>query len=76
MSDAQPLDEAAVEAMVSEALAAIAVADTVADLRSVRLAHTGEKAPLALANREIGRLSPADRKVVGQLLGQARARVN
>jgi len=65
----------AIEAMVADALAAIAAADSVTALKEARLAHAGERSPLALANRAIGSLQPQERKQAGQLLGAARGTV-
>ncbi|MFW6599510.1 phenylalanine--tRNA ligase subunit alpha [Propionibacteriaceae bacterium Y2011] len=65
-----------VEQLVREAIAAFAQATTAADLNTARLAHTGDRSPLALANRGIGQLPPADRKDAGRLIGQARGKVN
>jgi len=71
-----PLSEAAVEGMVAAALAAIAAASTVAEVKAARLAHAGDRSPLALANRTIGALPPQEKKAAGQRMGAARARVN
>lgn len=71
-----PLDEAAITAAVDHALAAISGAATLDELKAVRLAHTGEKSPLSLANREIGALSKDQKAVAGKLLGSSRGRVN
>ncbi len=65
-----------IDEMVSDALAAVEGATTTAELKQVRIDHTGDKSPLALANREIGALPPAARKEVGKRVGQARGRVN
>ena len=54
-----------VEAMVAEALAAFAAATSVAELKQARLAHAGDRSPIALANREIGALPPQARKDAG-----------
>ena len=70
------LDASAIETMVGDALTAFAASSSIAELKSARIAHTGEKSPLALANREIGALPPAARKEAGQRMGQARGRVN
>jgi phenylalanyl-tRNA synthetase alpha chain len=70
------LTEESVSAARDEALAAISAAATLADLKTVRSAHAGDKSPLALANREIGALTPAGRKDAGQRVGQARGMVN
>ena len=67
-----PLDAAHVEAMVAEALAAFQAATSVAELKQARLAHAGDRSPIALANREIGALPPQARKDAGSRIGQAR----
>ncbi len=69
------LDPANVEAAVEAALAAIAAASSLDDLKAVRIAHQGEKSPLALANREIGALPPSAKAEAGKRVGQARGRV-
>ncbi|WP_347351128.1 phenylalanine--tRNA ligase subunit alpha [Intrasporangium sp.] len=69
------LDPAAVAAAVADALAAVAAAASLDELKAVRLAHQGEKSPLALANREIGALPPSARAEAGKRMGQARGRV-
>ena len=69
------LSEEAVQAMVDAALAAIAGAQDLNGLKDVRLAHAGDRSPLALANREIGALPPAAKAEVGKRIGQARAQV-
>ena len=66
----------AVQGHRDAALAAIAGATTLAELKQVRLDHAGDKSPLALANREIGGMAPEERKTAGQLIGQARGAVN
>ena len=60
-----PLSADSVEDMVAEALAAFAAAATVAELKQARLAHAGDRSPIALANREIGALPPEARKSRG-----------
>ncbi len=70
-----PLGAEAVQAMVDEALRAFADAKTLAELKAARLAHAGDRSPLALANREIGALPPAARKDAGARLGAARGQI-
>ena len=65
-----------VDAARDAALAAIAGAGDLDELKGVRLAHAGDRSPLALANREIGALPPQARKEAGQRIGQARGTVN
>lgn len=71
-----PLDADAVESTLSAALEAFGAARDLDELKAARIAHTGERSPLALANRAIGGLAPADKAVAGRTLGQARGRVN
>jgi phenylalanyl-tRNA synthetase alpha chain len=71
-----PLKAEEVEAMRDAALAAIAGAADLAELKQVRLEHAGDRSPLALANREIKALPPQARKEAGQRVGQARGAVN
>jgi phenylalanyl-tRNA synthetase alpha chain len=64
-----------IDGYVADAERAIAATEDLEALKSARLAHDGDRSPLALANREIGALPPAAKKSAGQRLGQARARV-
>ncbi len=57
------------------ALSAIAAAGDLAALKEVKLAHTSDRSPLALANRAIGKLAPAAKALAGKSVGQARAQV-
>ncbi|MFN8029355.1 MAG: phenylalanine--tRNA ligase subunit alpha [Dermatophilaceae bacterium] len=65
----------AVEAAVAAALAAATAASTLADLKAAKLAHLGDKSPLALANREIGALPPSAKAEAGKRVGQAKGQV-
>ena len=65
----------AVARATAEALAAIEGADSLDALKEVRLAHAGDRSPLALANREIGALPPAAKAEAGKRVGQARHEV-
>ena len=65
-----------VEGMRDAALAAVAAAGDLAQLRKVRTEHAGDRSPLALANREIGALPPQARKDAGMRVGQARRTVS
>ncbi len=71
-----PLQAEHVAAARDEAIAAISAATDLEALKQVRIAHTGDRSPLALANREIGALPPQARKEAGQRIGQARGAVN
>jgi len=71
-----PLDETAVHAAREAAIAAFAAARDLEELKAARLAHTGDKSPLALANRAIGQIEPAQRGLAGRNVGLARAAVD
>jgi phenylalanyl-tRNA synthetase alpha chain len=71
-----PLKAEEVEQMRVGALAAIAAAANLDELKQARLDHAGERSPLAMANREIGALPPQARKEAGMRVGQARGAVN
>jgi phenylalanyl-tRNA synthetase alpha chain len=70
-----PLHPDEVARMVDEATADIAAASDLDMLHAVKLAHDGDRSPLALANREIGALPPAARADAGKRVGAARATV-
>jgi phenylalanyl-tRNA synthetase alpha chain len=61
--------------MRDDALAAIAAAASLGALKDVKIAHAGDRSPLALANREIGALPPAARADAGKRVGGARKQV-
>ena len=61
---------------VAQALAAIAGAGSLDELKEVRLAHAGDRSPIALANREIGALPPAAKSEAGKRVGIARGAIN
>ncbi len=71
-----PTDPAAVEAAAAAAVAAIASASDLTELARVHRDHAGDKSPLALANRVIGGLQPADKAAAGRAVGTARAQVS
>ena len=58
------------------ALAAVASARDLDELHAVRVAHAGDRAPVALANRAIGGLASEDRKEAGRRVGAVRAAIN
>jgi phenylalanyl-tRNA synthetase alpha chain len=64
-----------VDGALAAALAAIAGAATLDELKEVRLAHAGDRSPLAQANAEIGALPPQARAEAGRRVGAARGRV-
>jgi len=70
-----PLSPGEVTRMRDKALAAIAAAQTLDELKEARIAHFGDKAPLTLANAEIGALPPQARAEAGKRVGKARGEV-
>jgi phenylalanyl-tRNA synthetase alpha chain len=80
----QPYEPAAVATLRAEeimqhrdaALAAIHAARTLDALKQVRIAHTGDRSPLAFANRRIGTLPPQDRAEAGKRVGEARTAIS
>lgn len=70
-----PLDESAIERSVEAAIAAFAAARDLEELKAARLAHTGDKAPIVLANRQIGTLDKTEKAAAGKLLGGARGKI-
>ncbi len=69
------LQPEAVEAARDAALRAVAEASDLEGLKGVRLAHGGDRSPLALANREIGALPPQAKAEAGKRVGAARQAV-
>ncbi|GAA2852189.1 phenylalanine--tRNA ligase subunit alpha [Streptosporangium fragile] len=70
-----PLHADEVARMQADALDAIKAARDLDELKQVRLAHAGDRSPIALANREIGALPPAARAEAGKRIGGARKAV-
>jgi phenylalanyl-tRNA synthetase alpha chain len=73
----QPVPEGSqdVARALDQALAAVAAAGTLDELKAARLAHDGDRSPLALASAGIGALPPRDRAEAGRRVGAARAQV-
>jgi phenylalanyl-tRNA synthetase alpha chain len=70
-----PLGPDEVARALDQALAAIAGARTLDELKAARLAHDGDRSPLALASAEIGQLPPQERAEAGRRVGAARKEV-
>jgi len=75
VSDSVPLTEDAVASAVDAALAAIATAATVAELKTARAQHVGEASVLARLNAGLRDLPNDQKAAAGKLVGQARGRV-
>jgi phenylalanyl-tRNA synthetase alpha chain len=74
-TSAELVDAGALSRAQSDALAAIAAAGDLEELHAVRIAHVGDKSPVALANRAIAELPKDERKDAGRRIGAARAAV-
>jgi phenylalanyl-tRNA synthetase alpha chain len=70
-----PLSPDEVARMRDEAIAAFSAARTLDELKTARIAHAGDRAPLTLANAEIGALPPQARAEAGKRVGAARGAV-
>ncbi len=71
-----PLDAPALETALAAALGAVAAAADLDQLKAVRVEHAGDRSALALANRAIAGLAPADKATAGKLVGPMRGRLN
>ncbi|MCX6430783.1 MAG: phenylalanine--tRNA ligase subunit alpha [Actinobacteria bacterium] len=60
---------------VKEALSAIAEANDLDELKVERIAHFGDKSPIALASRALGALPAGERAAAGKLIGDAKSSV-
>jgi len=64
--------ESEINTWVSDAQLAFAAASDLDSLKIARLAHSGDKSPIALASRSLGSLLPADKVNFGKLIGDAK----
>ncbi|HEX3964618.1 MAG TPA: phenylalanine--tRNA ligase subunit alpha [Trebonia sp.] len=64
-----------IEAALGEGLAAVAAATDLDELKAARLAHAGDRAPLAQARAEIGALPPQARAEAGKRVGTAQGQL-
>jgi phenylalanyl-tRNA synthetase alpha chain len=65
------LSPAEIDRALADALAAISAAGDLDELKSARLAHAGDRAPLTQARAEIGALPPQARAEAGKRVGAA-----
>src|SRR3984957_9225102 len=61
--------------VLDEALAAVAAASTLDELKTARIAHDGDRAPLSLASGELGALPPEGRAEAGKRMGAAKGQL-
>lgn len=65
-----------IEAIKTQALAAISQADSLEELREVRISHVGDKSPIARANQALAQLPNDQRAAMGKEIGAARSEIN
>jgi len=76
MSTSPSIQEAEVKAIVEDALAEIASATTLADLKKVRTQVVGEGSRLAKLSQVLGKLPAEQKAAAGKLVGAARTTVS
>ena len=69
------MDQAAVSSWVKEAEKAFTSAADLDSLKEARLAHVGDKSPIAQASRGLGSLPPDQKASVGKIIGEAKAAI-
>jgi len=69
------MDSKEVTGWVKDAQAAFLLATDLDELKSARLAHMGDKAPISLASRSLGSLSPDEKASFGKVIGDAKAQI-
>jgi phenylalanyl-tRNA synthetase alpha chain len=70
------LDNAEVDRIKSDALIAIAGASNLDHLREIKIAHVGDRSPIARLNQGLGQLPVEERAAMGKVIGTARANIN
>jgi phenylalanyl-tRNA synthetase alpha chain len=63
------------EAIVSAALTAFSEAGNLEEFKNARLAHAGDKSPIALANRELASLAASEKSERGKAINEAKSRI-
>lgn len=61
--------------LVSSAKSAFSGATNLEEFKNARIAHLGDKSPIALANRELGKLEAAERATRGQEINAAKSEI-
>jgi phenylalanyl-tRNA synthetase alpha subunit len=63
-----------IEAIKNQALAAIDQATSLDELKEVKIAHVGDRSPIARANQSLGQAPSEQRAELGKLISTRRAR--
>ena len=69
------MDSKEVAGWVKDAQGAFLAASDLDELKSARLAHMGDKAPISLASRSLGSLSPDEKASFGKVIGDAKTQI-
>ena len=70
------MDASEVQGWVNDASIAFEAATNLDELKIARLAHMGDKAPVSLASRALGSLSPDEKAAAGKIIGEAKAELS
>lgn len=65
-----------IEAIQVAALSAISEATDLEALKEVKIAHVGDRSPIARANQSLGQLASEERAAMGKIIGAARGAIN
>jgi phenylalanyl-tRNA synthetase alpha chain len=66
------LTSSEIDGIASAALEAIAAAKDLDSLKEVRIAHVGDRSPIAKANQSLGSMDPSARAEFGKVIGKAK----
>jgi len=69
------MNQEEVQGWVSDAAKAFEGALDLESLKAARLSHVGDKAPISLASRALGSLSPDEKASAGKIIGEAKAEI-
>jgi phenylalanyl-tRNA synthetase alpha chain len=69
------MNQGEVAQWVDQARSAVAAARDLDSLKDARLAHAGDKSPIALASRSLGSLAADQKASVGKIIGEAKAAI-
>jgi phenylalanyl-tRNA synthetase alpha chain len=70
------MDAREVQGWVNDASIAFEAATNLDEIKIARLAHMGDKAPVSLASRALGSLSPDEKAAAGKIIGEAKAELS
>ncbi|MFM8329611.1 MAG: hypothetical protein ACKN80_05125, partial [Actinomycetales bacterium] len=65
-----------IESFKTQAISAIKACKNLEELKEVKIAHVGDKSPIAKANQALGQVPIESRASLGKTIGTARANIN